>query len=118
MKVTFVRHGQTDWNRAGRMQGILDIPLNEKGLEQARETARLLKDEQFDAVYLSPLLRTRQTAQIICEGRRVPMIEERRLIERDMGEFEGKSWDEFDSGLFWDYIANTSFSCFSCFLSS
>ena len=51
MKVTFVRHGQTEWNRLGKQQGLADIPLDQTGIEQARKTAQLLKDEAFDCVY-------------------------------------------------------------------
>lgn len=106
MKVTFVRHGQTEWNRLGKQQGLADIPLDETGIEQARKTAQLLKDEAFDCVYCSPLKRARQTAQMICEGRNIPIILEQRLIERDMGEFEGMTWHQFDTRAFWDYTAD------------
>lgn len=109
MKVTFVRHGQTDWNVKRKQQGRMDIPLNETGIAQAEKTAELLKDEPFDAVYSSPLIRARQTAQIICRGRNLPIIIEERIIERDMGEFQGKDWKSFDSYLFWDYNANVQY---------
>ena len=106
MKVTFVRHGQTEWNRLGKQQGLADIPLDQTGIEQARKTAQLLKDEAFDCVYCSPLKRARQTAEMICEGRNIPIILEQRLIERDMGEFEGMTWHQFDTRAFWDYTAD------------
>ena len=109
MKVTFVRHGQTDWNKQGKQQGLADIPLNETGMEQARKTRELLKGEQFDCAYCSPLMRARQTANIICEGRNIPIYLEQRLIERDMGEFQGMDWTQFDSRLFWDYTANIQY---------
>ena len=80
MKVTFVRHGQTDWNKVGKQQGRMDIPLNATGIEQAHQTAELLKSEPFDRVYSSPLTRARQTAEIICENRDIPIILEPRLI--------------------------------------
>ena len=109
MKVTFVRHGQTDWNKVGKQQGRMDIPLNATGIEQAHQTAELLKSEPFDRVYCSPLTRARQTAEIICENRDIPIILEPRLIERDMGEFQGKDWKSFDSNLFWNYTANVQY---------
>ncbi len=62
MKVTFVRHGQTEWNRLGKQQGLADIPLDQTGIEQARKTAQLLKDEAFDCVYCSPLKGAQQLA--------------------------------------------------------
>ena len=105
MKVTFVRHGETDWNSQGKQQGKADIPLNEKGLQQAQKTAELLSNMEFDHVYCSPLMRARQTAQVICEGRKVPITYDERISERDMGEFQGKRWEEFDTRKFWDYNA-------------
>lgn len=109
MKVTFVRHGQTDWNKEGKQQGRMDIPLNQTGIEQAYQTAELLQSEHFDRVYSSPLMRARQTAEIICENRNIPILLEPRLIERDMGEFQGKDWRSFDSELFWSYTENIQY---------
>ena len=106
MEITFVRHGQTEWNSLGKQQGKEDIPLNSRGIEQAKQTAQLLGDRQFDRVYCSPLQRAKQTAQIICENRQIPIFYEPRIAERDMGEFQGKRWDEFDTRAFWDYAAN------------
>ena len=63
MEITFVRHGQTEWNSLGKQQGKEDIPLNSRGIEQAKQTAQLLADRQFDRVYCSPLQRAKQTAQ-------------------------------------------------------
>ena len=65
MEITFVRHGQTEWNSLGKQQGKEDIPLNSRGIEQAKQTAQLLADRQFDRVYCSPLQRAKQTAQIL-----------------------------------------------------
>lgn len=109
MKVTFVRHGETDWNSQGKQQGKADIPLNEKGLQQAQKTAELLSNMEFDHVYCSPLMRARQTAQVICEGRKVPITYDERISERDMGEFQGKRWEEFDTRKFWDYNADVHY---------
>ena len=106
MEITFVRYGQTEWNSLGKQQGKEDIPLNSRGIEQAKQTAQLLADRQFDRVYCSPLQRAKQTAQIICENRQIPIFYEPRIAERDMGEFQGKRWDEFDTRAFWDYAAN------------
>ena len=85
MEITFVRHGQTEWNSLGKQQGKEDIPLNSRGIEQAKQTAQLLADRQFDRVYCSPLQRAKQTAQIICENRQIPIFYEPRIAERDMG---------------------------------
>lgn len=64
-----------------------------------------LSDEHFDYCYMSPLVRTVETAMILI-GDRVEMIPDKRLIERDMGELEGKSRDEYDFTKFWDYNLN------------
>ena len=69
MKFYVTRHGQTPWNRENKVCGTTDIGLDEIGMEQARETARKLKDVPLDRVICSPLLRARQTAQLICQGR-------------------------------------------------
>lgn len=90
MEIALVRHGQTDYNRDGRLQGSSDIPLNETGIAQAGEAARLLADETWDAVVSSPLERAAVTADIIAAqldldvAGRYPS-----LIERAYGEAEG-----------------------------
>lgn len=67
MKFYVVRHGQTDWNAEGRIQGKTDIELNETGIEQARQLKELIKDYNIDLIISSPLKRTRKTAEIINE---------------------------------------------------
>ena len=109
MKVIFVRHGETNWNKIGRQQGKINIILNETGLRQAKQAAEQLKDVHFDHVYCSPLMRARQTAQAICKGRTVPVTYDERISERDMGEFQGKHWEEFDTRTFWDYTADAHY---------
>lgn len=92
-----VRHGQTDWNLEGRYQGQVDRPLNETGLQQARELAQKLAGTHFDAVYSSDLQRALATARILAGGREV--IVDRRLREINQGALEGKLFaaiqDEF-----------------------
>ena len=60
-----VRHGETDWNRQRRIQGLTDIPLNETGRRQARDTGMLLRRRRWDGVFSSPLSRAVETASII-----------------------------------------------------
>ncbi len=84
-----VRHGQTDWNLEGRLQGQLDVPLNETGLEQVRTLAEKLKTNKFDAIYSSDLMRARQTAGIISEALGLPVTYDCRLREISQGEVEG-----------------------------
>lgn len=94
MKIGFVRHGQTDWNRKGITQGQTDIPLNEAGTSEAKQlAARLDKDEPiWDAVISSPLLRAFDTAKIISETLNLPQLApDERVIERNFGLLEGTS---------------------------
>lgn len=107
-----LRHGKTDWNEQKRAQGRTDIPLNEEGRKMAREAASLYRDVPFDVCLVSPLLRAKETAKILLEGRRVPIVEEDLLKEMCFGASEGDaSWRE-DPGspLYhffhtpWDYV--------------
>ena len=84
-----VRHGETEWNAIDKVLGRTDIPLNDKGREQARKAARSLKDAKIDVFLVSPLLRTRQTADAICEETGLGYDVDDRLIEVDFGSFEG-----------------------------
>ena len=99
----FVRHGSTNWsdhkNANGEkeplMQGRVEILLNQNGIEQSRAMGEQLKDVDFDRVICSPLGRARQTCYLVYHGDK--QIEfDNRLIERDFGEFEGKTAHEFD----------------------
>ena len=92
MKILFIRHGQTDWNIQERVQGSSDIPLNETGIKQAHAVKEMLKKHSFDEVIVSPLERARHTASIVCEGRAVEMIIDRRIAERDFGKYEVVSY--------------------------
>ena len=87
-----VRHGQTDWNLEGRMQGQSDIPLNEVGLTQASEAAQRLADAAFAAVYSSDLLRARVTAETIAAPHELPVRVDARLREICQGEWEGQHY--------------------------
>src|SRR5690606_21641226 len=65
------RHGETDWNREGRWQGHANVPLNERGREQARELAQRLAGVAIDVIYASDLARAHETALIVAEDRRM-----------------------------------------------
>ena len=67
MKIYFVRHGETDWNKDRKIQGQVNISLNEFGRHLARETAKGLKEIPFDVCFTSPLDRARETAEIILD---------------------------------------------------
>jgi len=84
-----IRHGKTDWNAIHKLQGRTDIPLNEEGWAMAREAAVKYKDIHFDVCYCSPLIRARETAELLLEGREVPIIFDDRLREMSFGIYEG-----------------------------
>lgn len=89
MNLYVVRHGQTDWNIQGLIQGSTDIELNSAGIEQAKQTAEILKDICFSTIYSSPLKRTIDTAKTINKYHNIDIITDKRLIERNFGDFEG-----------------------------
>jgi broad specificity phosphatase PhoE len=83
------RHGQTDWNREGRLQGQTDRPLDSVGRRQARELAAILGEEAIDVVYSSDLRRARDTAEAVAAPRGLPVLEVPELREKDFGSWEG-----------------------------
>ncbi|MGN6272891.1 MAG: histidine phosphatase family protein [Protaetiibacter sp.] len=93
-----VRHGETDWNAARRIQGRTDIPLNEVGRVQARQAAELLARRRWDGVYTSPLGRAHETASIIAARLGFDGVTDvDALVERDYGEAEGMGFDEIEA---------------------
>ena len=101
MKLYFVRHGETDWNKQKKIQGSCDIELNEKGLAQALETAKLLKDKKIDIILSSPLKRAKKTAEIIAEQLNVDVEVVDELKERNFGGFEGQEIVKIDFKSLW-----------------
>lgn len=89
MKIYFVRHGETQWNRERRLQGQTNIPLNENGRKAAELSREGIKDITFDIAYTSPLDRARETAEILLRGRNIQIIEDSRLKEISFGSGEG-----------------------------
>ena len=92
MKLYIIRHGQTDWYRARRLQGRTDIPLNEWGRLVAELTREGLKDVTFDVAFTSPLIRAKETAELILKDRNIPIVEDERIIEVNFGAYEGESF--------------------------
>ncbi len=93
-RVILIRHGETTWNRATRIQGHTDIPLSALGQAQAERLAQALADESLTAIYASDLSRARQTAEAVARVQRLPVRTDAGLRERAFGRFEGLSWDE------------------------
>ena len=92
MRLTFVRHGQTDWNVQGRFQGQCEVPLNERGLLQARAIAAALEGDVFDRAVSSDLARAMQTARIIAPH--LEIVPDPRWREFHFGQWEGLTWQE------------------------
>lgn len=93
-----MRHGQTEWNKQFRIQGMSNIPLNDAGIEMAREAAERYADVNIDICYSSPLIRARDTACIFMEGRGIPVITDERLSEMDFGKYDGTGGGELYPG--------------------
>ena len=88
------RHGETDWNREGRLQGHTDTPLNATGFVQAEELGEALRQHRLDAIVSSDLQRALTTARIAAEALSVPLFTEPLLRETNVGEAEGLLWAE------------------------
>jgi 2,3-bisphosphoglycerate-dependent phosphoglycerate mutase len=101
-QVLFIRHGETDWNRIKRIQGHIDIPLADSGVEQARQLARRLVREagegaSLDAIYSSDLQRAQQTAQPAASALGLPLQLKTGLRERAYGVFQGHDSSEIEA---------------------
>ncbi|HEX7954762.1 MAG TPA: histidine phosphatase family protein, partial [Burkholderiales bacterium] len=88
-KLIRVRHGETDWNVEGRIQGHQDIALNELGLAQADAVGRRLRDERFVVIYSSDLVRAYRTATPVVARPETDIVREPRLRERHLGVLQG-----------------------------
>jgi broad specificity phosphatase PhoE len=91
-----VRHGETDWNADGRLQGQTDRPLTDYGRRQSTQLAAKLADEKLEAIYASDLARARETAEIVAERLRLPVMLDPDLREKDWGTWEGLTAVERD----------------------
>ncbi len=91
-----IRHGKTDWNEWHKLQGRTDIPLNDEGRAMAEEARLRYRDVHFDICFVSPLIRAKETAEILLRGRDIPIETDDRLMEMCFGEYEGVE------NFFWD----------------
>jgi broad specificity phosphatase PhoE len=89
--ILLARHGESDWNRAGRWQGQADRPLTELGREQAQALAARLEDTELDAIYSSDLRRARETAEIVATAKGLEVTSVPELREVDVGSWSGLS---------------------------
>ena len=84
-----IRHGKTDWNVLHKLQGRTDVPLNDEGRRMAEAAREEYRDVHFDICFCSPLVRARETAEILLRGRDIPIIADDRLAEMSFGVCEG-----------------------------
>ncbi|MCW5258524.1 histidine phosphatase family protein [Verminephrobacter aporrectodeae subsp. tuberculatae] len=96
-RIVAVRHGETAWNVDTRIQGHLDIPLNDTGLWQAERLARALVGEPIAAIYTSDLQRARATAQAVARATGAPLSTEPGLRERSFGCFQGRTFAQIEA---------------------
>lgn len=84
-----IRHGKTDWNDRHKLQGRTDVPLNGEGRRMAEKAREEYRDVHFDVCFSSPLVRARETAEILLRGRNIPILTDDRLMEMSFGSYEG-----------------------------
>jgi len=98
LRLLLVRHGETEWNRMSRFQGVKDIPLNENGKKQAQKARDFLQNIHLDFAVTSPLLRPKETAEIILENHpQISLVEKTDLQEISHGLWEGKLEAEIEA---------------------
>jgi broad specificity phosphatase PhoE len=94
-KLIVIRHGETDWNVEGRLQGSADIPLNETGRSQAAKLADQFRDHKIHAIYASPLIRAQETAQFFHDIHGCDFHHAHELREGSMGSLEGMTFVDY-----------------------
>lgn len=97
MKVYIIRHGLTELNKQKKVNGEIDEQLAPEGIEQAKDAIPSLP-KSITYIYTSPLLRARQTAEIISSKLKIPVFKAQELTEIRMGSLAGKSWEEMEGG--------------------
>lgn len=107
MKITLVRHAETEKNYLGTIQGRSNDLLNDTGRRQVLRLKNKLSSLKYDYCFCSPLIRCLETS-IVLIGDRTEIIRDNRLLERDMGELEGRPYVEYNAFQFWNYDKNRS----------
>lgn len=105
MEITLVRNGQTEEEFLNKIEGRKNNLMNDTGRRQCQNLRMKIKDKNYDLCYTSPLVKCVETAFILI-GDRVQIIRDSRLIDRDMGELEGKNIEEYNKYKFWDFDLN------------
>lgn len=105
MKIYVMRHGLTDWNLNNKIQGQKDTELNEIGIQQAKDAREKFNSYNFDLIICSPLKRTKLTAEIINQDKKIEILYNNALIERNLGDYEGLC-AEIEEDLLYNYNLN------------
>ena len=108
IKIYFIRHGQTDFNLKELVYTKEDVSLNETGIRQVLEARKDIEGINFDIVYCSPLLRTKQTMELVTENK-FPVIFDNRLVERTAGEYMGLHQSTINREKYWNYYDDTEY---------
>lgn len=95
--IYLIRHGETEWNASMRLQGQLDVPLNERGLQQAARVGQRMADWRLDIIYSSDLQRAFVTAEHIARHHGLEVLTHLGLRERGYGSLEGKTREEIEA---------------------
>ena len=112
MKVYLMRHGETNWNKEKKMQGMVDIELNDQGRKKAISNQKKFKKLNIDLIISSPLKRAKETAKLVSEGTNTPIIYNEKLVERSYGNLEGKNYkgkEIYENHDTYSLIENTNF---------
>ena len=104
MKFYLLRHGETEWNKLGKFQGLTDVSLNERGFSQARDSARAALGWEHAVIYASSLTRTVQVAEEIRKLSGAPVVTDPGLRELSLGDLEGVTGAEMRAG--WPEVYN------------
>jgi len=96
-RILAIRHGETAWNVDTRIQGQIDIPLNDTGRWQAERVAEALAGEEVDVIYASDLSRAAETAAAISRRIGLPVVHDQGLRERNFGLFQGRTVAEVEA---------------------
>ena len=109
MKIYLLRHGQTDYNDKGIIQGDLPISLNENGINQAFEAKKQIDNIDIDLIISSPIVRTMETADIVNKGRNIKIITDKRLEERGLGMLVNKPVSYYETVDYWNLESDLDF---------
>jgi len=95
--ILIARHGETEWNNVGRMQGQQDSPLTENGLQQAGRLAQVVDTYEMERIISSPLGRAKETSSLVAERTDLPLTSDKKLREIDIGSYSGLTKKEVNS---------------------